>query len=205
MEFITAIFQKVPGVVLLIFFLIGIFSFAIFLERFSNVKKSKVLPKNWNQIKIYLLNGNFEAVLNLLRKEKRNFLARTLANILELYAKGEIDKAALRQMVEGETSLIYYELSKKISFLSVSVTISTFTGLLGTVMGLIEVFGAFSFSTPEGLKELSRGIATCLYSTLTGLLLAIIIYFLYWLIKSRVDGVYAKVVKELEEMLELIR
>jgi len=199
------IFQKVPGVVLLIFFLIGIFSLTIFLERFSNVKKSKILPKNWNQIKVYLLNGNFEAVLNLLRKDKKNFLSRALANILELYAKGEINKAELRQMVESETSLIYYELSKKISFLSVSVTISTFTGLLGTVIGLIEIFGAFSFSTPEGLKELSKGIATSLYSTLTGLLLAIIIYFLYWLIKSRVDGVYAKVVRELEEMLELIK
>jgi biopolymer transport protein ExbB len=184
--------------------LISTVSFAIFLERFANVKKSKVLPKNWKNIKLEIMNGRFENAIALLKRDKKP-LSRILANILELYYKGEISKTELRQMVESESSIIYYELGKRVSFISISVTLATLLGLIGTVWGLIEVFGAYSIMSNEGLKMLSKGIATSLNSTALGLLVAIFAYILYWLVKERINGVYAKILRELEELLELIR
>jgi len=203
MEVFLVVWKNVP-IVALFLFLISSISLGIFIERLANVKKSKVLPKNWKQIKVYLLNGNYEAALALLKKDKKP-LSRILANILELYIKGEISKVELRQMIEGEAGIIRYELAKRISFISASVTLATLLGLIGTVFGLIEVFSAFSFSTPEGFKLLAKGIATSLNSTALGLLVAIFNYLLYWFINTRVDAVYAKILKELEEMLELIK
>ena len=203
MDVILTVWKNAPLVAFLLL-LISTVSFAIFLERFANVKKSKVLPKNWKNIKLEIMNGRFENAIVLLKRDKKP-LSRILANILELYYKGEISKTELRQMVESESSIIYYELGKRVSFISISVTLATLLGLIGTVWGLIEVFGAYSIMSNEGLKMLSKGIATSLNSTALGLLVAIFAYILYWLVKERINGVYAKILRELEELLELIR
>jgi biopolymer transport protein ExbB len=203
MEIITVVWKNAPVVAVLLL-LISTISLAIFLERFLNVKKSKVLPRNWEQIKIFLINRNYEAAVSSLRKDKR-VLSRSLSNLLELFHKGEISKAEFRQLLEAELYLLYQELSKRISFISVSATLATLLGLLGTVIGLIDVFGAYSFTTTEGLRQLSKGIATALNSTGAGLLVAVFTYILYWLVKERVNSVYAKVVKEVETVVELLK
>ncbi|HIP86030.1 MAG TPA: MotA/TolQ/ExbB proton channel family protein [Aquifex sp.] len=203
MDVILTVWKNAPVVAFLLL-LISTVSLAIFLERFVNVKKSKILPRNWKNIKLEIMNGRFENAINLLKKDKK-LLSRILANILELYYKGEISKTELRQMVESESSIIYYDLGKRVGFISISVTLATLLGLIGTVWGLIEVFGAYSIMSNEGLKMLSRGIATSLNSTAMGLLVAIFTYILYWLVKERINGVYTKILRELEELLELIR
>ncbi|NPA13609.1 MAG: MotA/TolQ/ExbB proton channel family protein [Aquificae bacterium] len=195
---------KNAPVVAFLLFLLSTISLAIFLERFFNVKKSKVLPNNWSNIKLYLLNGNYNAALIALKKDKKP-LAKILANLLEMYIKGEISKVELRQILEAESSIIYYQLSRGVSFISMSVTLSTLLGLVGTVFGLIEVFGAFSLTTPEGMKMLARGIATSLNSTAAGLFVAVFSYILYWIIKERINSVYSKVLKELEDLVELLK
>jgi len=183
--------------------LLSTISFAIFLERFVNVKKSKVLPKKWVEIKTHLINRRYDEVLRLLKEDKK-LLSRILYNLLKSYFEGEISKVELRQILEKEASIIFMELSKRVSFISVSVTLATLVGLIGTVWGLIEVFGAYSLMNAQGLKLLAKGIATSLNSTALGLLVAIFSYILYWLIEERINNVYTKVLKELEQMLELI-
>ncbi len=203
MEIIGVVWKNAPVVAILLL-LISTLSLAIFLERFLNVKKSRVLPKNWEQIKIFLINKNYEAAISSLKRDKR-LLSRSLSNLLELFHKEEISKAEFRQLLEAELYLLYQELGKRISFISVSATLATLLGLLGTVVGLIDVFGAYSFTTTEGLRQLSKGIATALNSTGAGLLVAVFAYILYWLVKERVNSVYAKVVKEVETVVELLK
>ncbi len=202
MEVISTVWQNAPLVAFLLF-LLSTVSFAIFLERFVNVKKSKVLPKKWSEIKTHLINRRYDEVLRLLKEDKK-LLSRILYNLLKSYFEGEISKVELRQILEKEASIIFMELSKRVSFISVSVTLATLVGLIGTVWGLIEVFGAYSLMNAQGLKLLAKGIATSLNSTALGLLVAIFSYILYWLIEERINNVYTKVLKELEQMLELI-
>lgn len=203
MGIFSTVWENAPLVAFLLF-LISTFAVAIFLERFFNVKKSKVLPKNWKAVKVEVMNGRYDTAIALLKKDKKP-LSKILANVLELYRRGEISKTELRQMVENESGIIYYELGKRVNFLSMAVTLATLLGLIGTVWGLIEVFGAYSVMSQEGLKMLSKGIATSLNSTAAGLLVAITAYVLYWFIKERINGVYTKVLRELEELMELIR
>ena len=203
MEIFVTVWENAPIVAFLLF-LISTVSFAIFLERFVNIKKSKILPKNWKTIKVELMNGHISKAVILLKEDKKVW-SKILANILELYLKREISKTELRQVLENEITIIYYELSKRVSFISISVTLATLLGLVGTVWGLIDVFGAYSLMSSEGLSLLAKGIATSLNSTAAGLLVAIFNYILYWIIKERINGVYAKILRELEELLELIR
>ncbi len=203
MEAFTIVWKNVPIVAFLLF-LLSTISTAIFLERFLNAKKSKLLPIGWRQFKLALANANYEAAIAILRRDKKPF-SRTLANLLELYIHKEITKSELYKLLENEIEILYLELSKRISFISSSVTLATLIGLIGTVFGLIEVFGAFSLTSMEGFKLLAKGIATSLNSTAAGLLVAIYDYILYWIVESRVKGVYSKILKEIDEVMELLK
>ncbi|NPB05625.1 MAG: MotA/TolQ/ExbB proton channel family protein [Aquificae bacterium] len=203
MEALAVVWKNAP-VVFVLLLLIATVSTAIFLEKLVSVKKSKVLPRGWRQIKLYLAAGNYEAAIAALKRDGRP-LARALANLLELYHRGEISKLELVQLVEAEGNLLYYELTKKTSFLSASVTLATLVGLIGTVWGLIKVFAAYSSMGAEGIRLLAEGIATSLNSTAAGLLVAVYGYLLYWLVRERINGVYSKVLRELEEFVELIK
>ncbi len=202
MDVFLTLWKNAPIVAFLLF-LISTLSFAIFLERMANIKRSKILPKNWQVIKKELLNRNYDVVLTILSKDKKP-VSQILVELLDLYLKKEIKKGELLQLLEEKLSIVYRDFHKGINFISLSVTLATLLGLLGTVWGLIEIFGAYGLGSETGLKMLAKGIATSLNSTAAGLLIAIINYILYWLVKERINSVYLKILKELENLIERI-
>ena len=200
MDVFLTVWKNTPIVAFLLF-IISTISIAIFLERMSSVKKSKLLPKNWQTIKRELLNRHYDVVLTILRKD-RGYLAQVFAELLELYLKKEISKGELIRLLEEKFLILYGDLQKGISFISLSVTLATLLGLLGTVWGLIEIFSAYGLGSADSLKLLAKGIAVSLNSTAAGLLIAVINYILYWLVKERINSVYLKTLKEVESIFE---
>ena len=98
MDVFLTVWKNTPIVAFLLF-IISTISIAIFLERMSSVKKSKLLPKNWQTIKGKLLNRHYDVVLTILRKD-RGYLAQIFAELLELYLKKEISKGELIRLLE---------------------------------------------------------------------------------------------------------
>lgn len=202
MDVFLILWKNAPIIAFLLF-LISTLSFAIFLERMATVKRSKVLPKNWQVIKKELLNRNYEVVFTILSRDKKP-VSQILAELFDLYLKREIKKSELIQLLEEKLYIIYREFHRGISFISLSVTLATLLGLLGTVWGLIEIFGAYGLGSENSLKMLAKGIATSLNSTAAGLLIAVINYILYWLVRERINSVFLKILKELENLIERI-
>jgi biopolymer transport protein ExbB len=204
MDALLVIWKNTPFVAFLLY-LVATISLAIFLERFSNVKRSKVLPKYWQRIKRAIVEGRLEEAITYLQRDKR-LISKLLLNHLRLYQAKEIDKGELLNLFEKESEIIYAALSRGVSFLAIAVTLSTLLGLIGTVIGLIDVFQTFGVGGgSEAIRLLSKGISTSLNSTAAGLIVAIFTYFLYWIIKERINSVYTKVVAEVLEVLERLR
>jgi len=203
MEALLVVWKNAPLVALLLY-AVATVSLAIFLERWFSVRRSKLLPKNWKRIKLAVASGHYEEAIRLLQGE-RGLVAKIVLQLLKLYAEKGATKGELLQILAQESELIYANLARGVSFLSISVTLATLLGLIGTVFGLIDVFKTFTFTSPEGLKLLAKGIATSLNSTAAGLLVAIITYFLYWIAKERVNSVYAKLVAEIEALIALLK
>lgn len=198
MDVFLIIWKNTPFIASLLF-IISTLSIAIFLERMSRVKRSKLLPKNWQTIKRELLNRHYDVALAILQKDKR-YLSQVLVELIELYLKKEISKGDLIRILEDKFLLLYGDLQRGISFISLSVTLATLLGLMGTVWGLIEIFSAYGLGSSDSLKLLAKGIATSLNSTAAGLLIAVINYILYWLVKERINSVYLKTLKEVESV-----
>ncbi|MFT2009196.1 MotA/TolQ/ExbB proton channel family protein [Pontibacter sp. 13R65] len=87
--------------------------------------------------------------------------------------------AAIQKEIEESTSLELPMLEKNLVIISTIASISTLTGLIGTVLGMIKAFSALAASGTPDATALSNGISEALINTalgVTGSAIAIIAY-----------------------------
>lgn len=82
------------------------------------------------------------------------------------------DNTHLKEAFEYAGGKAAQALEKNLSLLSMVVTVAPLMGLLGTVVGMIEVFGSQS-SLGADPVALAHGISVALYNTAFGLIIAI--------------------------------
>lgn len=80
------------------------------------------------------------------------------------HAENALQRALARQTLRYEASMI---------FLASIVTGAPFLGLLGTVWGVMEAFGAVSMQQTASIQTLAPGVSAALLTTVAGLLVAI--------------------------------
>lgn len=86
---------------------------------------------------------------------------------------GQWPKSENAEAVQGRARYEIVRLERGLVFLEIIVGIAPLLGLVGTVYGLIMLFGTLGPGGMSDHSNLSRGIATALYATLLGLLAAI--------------------------------
>ena len=86
---------------------------------------------------------------------------------------GEWTKAENAEAIESRARYEVVRLERGMVILEIIVGIAPLLGLVGTVYGLIMLFGTLGPGGMSDHSNLSKGIATALYATLLGLLAAI--------------------------------
>ncbi|MCK9181347.1 MAG: DUF3450 family protein [Fibrobacteraceae bacterium] len=80
-------------------------------------------------------------------------------------------------------------LEKGLSSISVMATTAPLLGLLGTVMGMIQLFQVITMHGTSDPKLLAGGISVALITTEAGLIVAIPLQLLHTFLSNRVDGI----------------
>ncbi len=111
-------------------------------------------------------------------------LAEVLLTVLMSRKLGREEAEAL---VEGAGRRAAHSISLGVTALEVIASISPLLGLLGTVMGMYEVFGRISQVGSNEINSLSGGIAQALVTTIVGMIVAIPSYVAYSYFARRVD------------------
>jgi biopolymer transport protein ExbB len=93
--------------------------------------------------------------------------------------------------MEGTGRLVAHRLERYLSALATIASAAPLMGLFGTVVGMIEIFGAqipSGGATGGNPAQLAHGISVALYNTAFGLIVAIpsLIFWRYF--RARVDG-----------------
>ena len=83
-------------------------------------------------------------------------------------------EAAVAQAMEEAMADTTPEVKTRVGSLWSLANITTLTGLLGTIAGLISTFNALGDDAQERAKKLSEGIAEAMYNTAYGLAIALI-------------------------------
>jgi biopolymer transport protein ExbB len=160
------------------------------IERFISLKTSKVAPpKLLDEVITATLKGlPGPDVVNVL--EKNSALGEVLASGLRaLNVNPRCGEDELRSSMESSGRLVAHRLEHYLSALATIASAAPLMGLFGTVVGMIEIFGAQApgGATGGNPAQLAHGISVALYNTAFGLIVAIpsLIFWRYF--RARVD------------------
>jgi biopolymer transport protein ExbB len=111
------------------------------------------------------------------------------AGLRSVIAEPRITEVALRQQIENAGRSAVHGLERYLNALGTIATAAPLLGLLGTVIGMIEIFGsqAPTAGSSGNPQQLAHGISIALYNTAFGLIVAIPALMLYRYFRRRVD------------------
>ena len=148
----------------------SILALAIILERAWMLRVGKVAPtalvnQIWNLMEDQKLNAE-----SLARLQQRYLLGRVLTVGLSNTKHG---RALMRERMDEEIAQVLHLLERFLSTLGTIAAISPLLGLLGTVMGMIDVFTVITEQGAGNPALLADGIAAALLTTAVGLTIAL--------------------------------
>ncbi len=195
-EAIILITDIVEKLILLVMFLLSIWSISIMIDRKKNLK-ALISVDDFAKIKSILVdgsNGLNSSKLDALKKYisgQNTYLARAFQNILATSAQPE----AIDRVVLAYTREERLKLEKGLSVLATLGSNAPFIGLFGTVLGIIRAFAYLG--SQSGSSAVMSGVSQALYATALGLFVAIpaIIAF----------NVFTQDVKKLNSQLDTLK
>lgn len=171
----------------------SVIGLALVIERFVSLQTRKVAPPQLVDEAIAVsLRGlpNSEVVEHL---QRHSVLGQVLASgFLAMSSTPNISENDLRNGLENTGRQAAAELQRYLGALATIASAAPLLGLLGTVIGMIEIFAAQSSA---GLNvgstnpaQLAQGIAIALYNTAFGLMVAIPALMFWRYFRARVDA-----------------
>jgi len=169
-----------------IYFLLiaSVIALALIIERSLSLRAKNVLPKKLldEVIRVY---HNGKVSKDVIEKLEQNSpLGRVLsAGLRNVDAPREVMKEAIEEAGRAAA----HDLGRFLTTLGTIASLATLMGLFGTVVGMIEIFGAQN-STGANPVQLAHGISVALYNTAFGILIAMPTIFFYRHFSALVDG-----------------
>jgi biopolymer transport protein ExbB len=180
--------------------LCSIIALAIIGERLWSLRANVVMPRN--------------LLPQVLQESRQNGItAQMLSRISEASPLGVILAAGLRtakgapvvmkEAIEESGRLVAIELERFLTSLGTIAAIAPLLGLFGTVVGMIEIFGA---QTPQGTNPLvlAHGISIALYNTAFGLVVAVPSMIFYRHFRARVDAMLVDMELQAIKLVEIL-
>ena len=180
--------------------LASVIALAIIGERAWSLRSSIVAPR-----------GLLGQVVQEYRQNGANpeLLAR-LANgapLAKVFATGlknvKSTPQVMKEAIDETGRSVAHDLERFLTTLGTIATISPLLGLLGTVIGMIEIFGS---QTPSGSNPivLAHGISIALYNTAMGLIVAIPSMIFYRHYRNQVDSLIVEMESEAVKLVEIL-
>ena len=185
-----------------IWFLIvaSIIAVAIIGERWWSLRESVVMPRNLlaRVVQDYRQNGVTPQMLS--RLSSGSPLGQVFAAGLR---NAKSPTPIIKEAIEESGRSVAIELERFLTSLGTIAAISPLLGLFGTVVGMIEIFGA---QTPSGTNPLvlAHGISIALYNTAFGIGIAIPALIFYRHFKNKVDTFVVEMEQRAGKLVDIV-
>ena len=168
----------------------SVLAMALIFERFLALKTARVAPPQLLDEAISVSSVAVPGPDMVAQLEQNSALGAVLASGLRtLNSTPQCSEADLRAAMEGAGRAAAHRLEKYLSALATIASAAPLLGLLGTVIGMIEIFGSQTGGVGGGNPaQLAHGISVALYNTAFGLIVAIPALIFWRYFRSRVDG-----------------
>jgi len=174
---------------------------AIIVERFWALRKKQVIPKHlvaqvWHWEKNNQLNED-----KIMELRKGSPLGRVLASGI---SNRLFDREIMKESIEETGRHVVHEMERFMNTLGTIAAITPLLGLLGTVIGMIQVFSDLMINGAGDVSSLAGGISTALITTAAGLLVAIPSLGFYRYFRGRIDELVVVMEQEAIKLIEVM-
>ena len=111
----------------------------------------------------------------------------------------------MKESIQEAGVKVVSELERYLTPLGTIAAITPLLGLLGTVLGMIEIFSAFMGSGMANAPQLAGGIAKALVTTAAGLFVAIPTLFFHRFLQRRVAQLVVNMEQEAIKLVEVVQ
>ncbi|MBK6715772.1 MAG: MotA/TolQ/ExbB proton channel family protein [Burkholderiales bacterium] len=172
------------------------------IERFTSLQPRKVAPATLLGEVVTLTRHGLPSPEVIGKLEANSVLGAVLAAGVRTAAQDpRADEATLRHAFESAGRAAAHRLERYLNALGTLASSAPLLGLLGTVIGMIEIFGAQSPTTGSNPEQLAHGISIALYNTAFGLIIAIPALMFYRYFRGQVDAYIVELEQSAETLL----
>jgi biopolymer transport protein ExbB len=162
---------------------------AVVIERLSSLRLSRVAPPTLLDEVLSVTRASLPAADVVNKLSDNSVLGVVLATGLRaVIAEPRITEEALRDVFEAAGRAAVHRLERYLNTLGTIASAAPLLGLLGTVIGMIEIFGSQSPTGGNNPALLAHGISVALYNTAFGLIIAIPALMFYRYFRGLVDA-----------------
>ena len=178
----------------------SVISLAIIIERFYSLRATAVTPPGLLAQTVAEYRKGEMGLEQIKKLEENSPLGRLFAAGLRTQ---NAPREVIKESIEDEGRVIAHSMERFLTTLGTIAAMSPLLGLLGTVIGMIEIFGS---QGPSGTdpRALAHGISIALYNTAMGLIVAIPSMIFYRHFRSKIDGLLVDMEMQAVKLIEVI-
>ena len=181
--------------------LASVIAVALIIERSVSLRAHKIIPpKLLDQVVgVYQRQGLSPEVIERLSRDSPlgAVLAAGLRNL-------KSSRFVMKEAIEEAGRAAAHDLERFLTTLGTIATAAPLLGLFGTVIGMIEIFGAQSPTGGTNPQQLAHGISIALYNTAFGIAIAIPALIFYRHYRNKVDTYVVEMEEQASKLVDIV-
>jgi len=194
---------KAGGGMMIPIILASVIALTIIIERLWMLRRSRLMAGHpLDLVSVWQEKGQINAV-RIAELERMSPLGEILAAGL----RGSESVEMMRTRIEDAGRHVAHEMERYLNTLGTIALISPLLGLLGTVVGIIDVFQAITASSGVGSVDpelLAGGIAKALITTAGGIIVAVPAFIFHRYFRGLVDELVIEMEREAIHMIDML-
>lgn len=174
---------------------------AIVFERYWTLNRKRIIPAG-------LLQRTWEDYRNNRLTAERLVELRNHSPLGEIFASGLVNyrhgRSVMKDAMEDAGHKVAHDMERFLAALGTIATITPLLGLLGTVIGMIEVFTEIMVSGTGNAGVLAGGISQALITTASGLTVAIPAMVFHRHFERMIDGMVVEMEQQSTRLVDAI-
>lgn len=177
----------------------SIVALALIIERSASLRRARIVPATLLQ-DVLSLHARRQVTPEVIAKLEQNSpLGRVLAAALR---NERAPRDIAGEAVANAGSHVAHDLSRYLTLLGSIGSIAPLLGLLGTVVGMIEIFA--SQQAGSSPQQLAHGISIALYCTAFGIIVAVPAVLFYRHFRTRVEDMLVDMEDQAQRLLDTL-
>jgi biopolymer transport protein ExbB len=176
----------------------SIIALAIIGERFWSLRVEIIAPSDLLPEVQNLLNQGTIKKDVIAKIKEHSLLGEIFASAL---VNSNTSAAHIKEAIEESGRSVSYKLEKYLSTLGTIAAVAPLLGLLGTVIGMVDLFSSFTNSGHD-VAIFARGISVALYNTAAGIVVAVPAMIFYRFFRAKVDDLIFDMEQQALKLIE---